>query len=57
VLTDDLARDAEARLLARVEATAVTPPDGFPHAADPVRGRWRAKPGGAWTDGFWVGHR
>jgi hypothetical protein len=57
VLTDDLARDAEARLVARVEATAVTPPDGFSHAADPVRGRWRAKPGGAWTHGFWVGYR
>jgi len=54
-LTDELARAAETRLLARVEATAAAPPDGFPHAADPVSGRWRAKPGGAWTDGFWVG--
>ena len=24
-------------------------------AADPATGRWAAKPGGAWTDGFWVG--
>jgi unsaturated chondroitin disaccharide hydrolase len=54
-LTDELARDAERRLLARVAATAEAPPDGFPHAADPATGRWEAKPGGAWTDGFWVG--
>lgn len=27
----------------------------FPHAADGATGRWEAKPGGAWTDGFWVG--
>ena len=55
MLTDELAQDAEARVLARVDATAVAPPDGFPHAADPATGRWAAKPGGAWTDGFWVG--
>jgi unsaturated chondroitin disaccharide hydrolase len=55
VLDDARARDAERRLLARVDATAAAPPDGFPHAADPVTGRWEAKPGGAWTDGFWVG--
>ena len=55
MLTDELARDAERRLLARVDATAAAPPDGFPHAADPATGRWGAKPGGAWTDGFWVG--
>jgi unsaturated chondroitin disaccharide hydrolase len=55
MLTDELARDAEARLLTRVDATAAAPPDGFPHAADPATGRWEAKAGGAWTDGFWVG--
>lgn len=55
MLTDGRVRDAEARLLARIEATAQAPPDGFPHAADPATGRWAAKPGGAWTDGFWVG--
>src|SRR5262245_54745759 len=54
-LTEEVAQDAEARLLARIDATATTPPEGFPHAADPVNGRWRATPGGAWTDGFWVG--
>jgi unsaturated chondroitin disaccharide hydrolase len=55
VLTDERAREATGRLLARVDATAAAPPDGFPHAADPATGRWAAKPGGAWTDGFWVG--
>jgi unsaturated chondroitin disaccharide hydrolase len=55
VLTDLLAQDALARLVARVDATLAEPPDGFPHAADPATGRWEAKPGGAWTDGFWVG--
>jgi unsaturated chondroitin disaccharide hydrolase len=55
VLSDALARDAEERLLARVAATAAAAPAGFPHAADPATGRWEPKPGGAWTDGFWVG--
>jgi hypothetical protein len=55
MLTEELAQDAEARLLARVATTAAAPPDGFPHAADPTTGRWEAKRGGAWTDGFWVG--
>jgi len=55
VLTDARAGDAERRLVDRVARTAADPPDGFPHAADPVSGRWAAKPGGAWTDGFWVG--
>jgi len=54
-VTDELTREAQARLLARVDATAAASPDGFPHAADPATGRWAAKPGGAWTDGFWVG--
>jgi unsaturated chondroitin disaccharide hydrolase len=54
-LTDEVARDAEMRLVARIEATAAAPPDGFPHAADPASGQWQPKPGGAWTDGFWVG--
>jgi unsaturated chondroitin disaccharide hydrolase len=54
-LTDELARDAELRLVARVDATLAAPPDGFPHVADPASGRWRTKPCVAWADGFWVG--
>jgi unsaturated chondroitin disaccharide hydrolase len=55
MLTPELVADARQRLLARVDATAAAPPDGFPHAAAGGTGRWEAKPGGAWTDGFWVG--
>ena len=47
--------DAQARILARIDATAPAMRPAFPHAADSVMGRWEAKPGGAWTDGFWVG--
>src|SRR4029453_1822209 len=53
-LTDKVAHDAEMRLVARIEATAAAPPDGFPHAADPASGQWQGEAGGAWTDGFWV---
>ncbi len=47
--------DAQARLLARIDATAPAVRPAFPHAADGQTGRWTWKPGGAWTDGFWVG--
>jgi unsaturated chondroitin disaccharide hydrolase len=55
VLTDAAVRDAQARLLARIDGTAEEIRPAFPHAADNETGRWEAKPGGAWTDGFWVG--
>ena len=55
MLTDELLADAQARLLHRIDRTAAEMRAGFPHAADGVTGRWEAKPGGAWTDGFWVG--
>lgn len=51
----DLVAGAQARLLARIDRTAREMRPAFPHAADPETGRWEAKPGGAWTDGFWVG--
>ncbi len=54
-LSDALVADAQARLLARVDGTAEVMRPQFPHAADSATGRWEAKPGGAWTDGFWVG--
>ena len=55
VLADITVRDAMARLLARIDSTAGEVRPAFPHAADGDTGRWQAKPGGAWTDGFWVG--
>ena len=54
-LTDALVADAQARLLARIDGTAPEMRPAFPHAADSETGRWEAKAGGAWTDGFWVG--
>ena len=55
LLSDAAVADAQARLLARIDGTAAELRPAFPHAADSVTGRWEAKPGGAWTDGFWVG--
>ena len=55
VLDDATVRDAQARLLARIDGTADVIRPAFPHAADSDTGRWQTKPGGAWTDGFWVG--
>jgi unsaturated chondroitin disaccharide hydrolase len=55
LLTDALVADAQARLLARIDGTAPEMRPAFPHAADSETGRWEAKAGGAWTDGFWVG--
>ncbi len=54
-LPSTLVASAQARLLERIDATADRMRPAFPHAADGITGRWIAKPGGAWTDGFWVG--
>ncbi|HEX5813779.1 MAG TPA: glycosyl hydrolase, partial [Methylomirabilota bacterium] len=55
VLSDAAVKDAQARILSRIDETAATMRPAFPHAADSATGRWEAKPGGVWTDGFWVG--
>lgn len=55
MLTDDLVADAQTRLLRRIDQTTAEIGERFPHAADGLTGRWESKPGGAWTDGFWVG--
>ncbi|MFQ5891030.1 MAG: glycoside hydrolase family 88 protein [Gemmatimonadota bacterium] len=55
MLTEDLVRDAEARLLARIDGTVAEVGMGFPHAADGRIGGWEVKPDGSWTGGFWVG--
>ncbi|HET7340216.1 MAG TPA: hypothetical protein VFL90_02050, partial [Methylomirabilota bacterium] len=54
-LPGSLVADAQARLLARIDGTAAALRPAFPHAADGTTGRWASKPGGVWTDGFWVG--
>ena len=55
MLTEALVAEAQARLLARIDATAGEVGTGFPHAADGRTGRWEVKPAGSWTGGFWVG--
>lgn len=55
MLTDEVVAEARGRVLRRIDHTAAEVGDGFPHAADGETGRWETKPGGAWTDGFWVG--
>jgi unsaturated chondroitin disaccharide hydrolase len=54
-MTDTLWRAGLARLLARVEATASSVTDGFPHYADSKTGTWTTSPAGDWTGGFWCG--
>lgn len=40
---------------ARIDRTADTVHDGFPHFADPATGRWTVTPNGDWTGGYWNG--
>lgn len=55
VFGDAIVTDTRRRLLERIDRTAGEIRPAFPHAADGQTGRWEAKPGGSWTDGFWVG--
>ena len=52
-MNDDVWRQGRERLLARIDATATTVKDGFPHYADPATGNWTTSPNGNWTGGFW----
>jgi unsaturated chondroitin disaccharide hydrolase len=47
--------EALARMRARMERTARSVSQGFPHFADPATGIWTTSPGGDWTGGFWNG--
>jgi unsaturated chondroitin disaccharide hydrolase len=47
--------DAIARMRERVDWTAETVKEGFPHFADPDTGQWTCSPAGDWTGGFWNG--
>jgi unsaturated chondroitin disaccharide hydrolase len=54
-MTDTLWRAGLDRLLARIEATASSVTEGFPHYADPRTGTWTTSPAADWTGGFWCG--
>jgi len=45
--------DAIIRMRSRVDQTAGTIHDGFPHFADPMTGQWTLTPNGDWTGGYW----
>jgi len=47
--------DAIARMRTRIDRTAATVRDGFPHFADPVTNAWTLTPAGDWTGGYWNG--
>jgi unsaturated chondroitin disaccharide hydrolase len=44
---------AIARMRARIDRTAETVGDAFPHFADPATGAWTTTPLGDWTGGYW----
>ena len=50
-----LFEEAIARMLARIDATALAVGDQFPLSAEPEDGAWLTAPDGRWTGGFWVG--
>jgi len=54
-MSESLWSDALARMRARVDRTAETVKEGFPHFADPETGQWTCSPSGDWTGGFWNG--
>lgn len=45
--------DAIARIRSRIDRTAATVREGFPHFADPATGAWTLTPAGDWTGGYW----
>jgi unsaturated chondroitin disaccharide hydrolase len=47
--------DAIARMRRRIDSTAETVRDGYPHFADPATGTWTTTPAGDWTGGYWNG--
>ncbi len=54
-MADRIWTDAIARMRMRIDHTAATLHDGFPHFADPTTGVWTLTPGGDWTGGYWNG--
>lgn len=45
--------DAIASMRLRIDRTASTVGEGFPHYADPATGVWTTTPAGDWTGGYW----
>jgi unsaturated chondroitin disaccharide hydrolase len=45
--------DTLTRMRARVDRTAATVREGFPHFADAATGQWTLTPNGDWTGGYW----
>jgi unsaturated chondroitin disaccharide hydrolase len=43
------------KVLGRIDETAASAEDGFPHYADTQTGRWTLSENGDWTGGFWTG--
>ncbi|MFQ5521647.1 MAG: glycosyl hydrolase [Candidatus Methylomirabilia bacterium] len=54
-MSQTLWREALSRMRLRVDGTAQTVQEGFPHFADPETGRWTCSPSGDWTGGYWNG--
>lgn len=53
-MTNQIWTDAIARMRSRIDRTAATVRDGFPHFADPATGVWTLTPAGDWTGGYWI---
>jgi unsaturated chondroitin disaccharide hydrolase len=54
-MSNQIWTEAIARMRSRIDRTAATVRDGFPHFADPATGAWTLTPAGDWTGGYWVG--
>jgi unsaturated chondroitin disaccharide hydrolase len=54
-LNTELWEDAISKMLDRIEKTAISIDQGFPHYADTQSGVWTVSEKGDWTGGFWNG--
>jgi unsaturated chondroitin disaccharide hydrolase len=54
-MTNQIWTDAIVRMRSRIDRTAASVREGFPHFADPATARWTLTPAGDWTGGYWIG--
>ncbi|HTT75331.1 MAG TPA: hypothetical protein VMF50_05050 [Candidatus Binataceae bacterium] len=54
-MADKFWLEAIARMRARIDSTARTIREGYPHYAGPATGVWTITPSGDWTGGYWNG--